>query len=131
VRNTKTCISDDLDDVWIEKVLPRLDGMGGSTHRAVGATDQERCHRINQAWIDQWFVPLYIDHNVVTGQAQHFAGLGQSVAAAAVTRVGENALHMGFVASLHDRRVIGGHHHLLRLTEPGAFGHPHDHRLTM
>ncbi len=101
--------------------------MRGRAHAGIGVGRQQRSHFVNQRRVDQGFVALHVDDDVVTLQAQLGAGLGEAVAAAGVVFVRQQGLHAMLLAGLQDEFVVCRHDHALGLALLCALCHAHHH----
>ena len=102
--------------------------MRRSAHHAVGSFEQELGATRQQGRIDQGLVALHIDDDLVVGQAQDLAGLGQAVAAAGVVAACQHGAHAMRGAGLHHALVVACHDDRSGSGLGRLLGHANDHR---
>ena len=121
-----------LDHIGIGIVGELVDRMRGGTHAGARGLRQQLRNGEHQFGVNEGFIALHVDDDIVVIQAEQMAGFSQSVAAGGMVGAGQDGGHTVLVAGVNNGRTVAGHHHTnghaLQRQVADLLGHAHHHR---
>ena len=100
-------------------------------HACAWALFKQGSDLVDERWVDQRFVPLHIDHQVVGSKLQQCAGFSQAITATWVIISSEQSPNAMGLAGLNNLDAIGRDHHLCSLRQRCPLRDANHHGQTM
>ena len=128
IAGPRTPIQHDFDDVWIVEIGDLVYGVSGGAHAKCFVRLKQCRYLLDEFWIDQGLVALYIDHNGRIRKCQEITGFGEPITARRVIGSRHDGRNTVYAAHGTHFSAVCRDHYLRRARLLCPKRHVHHHR---